>query len=641
VEAMDDHLASVSLFLDGQPFSSGTPVTTDGQHELVVQAADRAGNQTLKTLRFTVDLTAPWISISGVTEGGFFRQTVTPVVTVRDRDLVESSITLDGQPFVPGTVVTAEGIHVLLAHATDRAGNQTERQVSFTLDQTPPTVAITGVSNGTQYSDAVTPVIAIQDAHLATSQVRLNGAPYVSGTPLQTDGQYTLTVRAEDFAGWVTESTVQFSIQIVQVVVSHDTSAHFARVLALVRAGTCAASASEVLRVGSFLETHLGGSSKFLQVMTSEEAFLETLRSGVANVVVFVSLSSTGAECSENIWPIEPAPGDTPALTVRKAWSRELTEQIFSGHAGLVVIRPREEDLPLLYDALGADFRGTTPHSMVQFSASPLTGEAFYLSSPMGGSILKVYPGQTVALYSESNNTAAGALNTWGQGRTVTLGIDLSSALPATQAGNALVSSVLYVEPPAPQPAPLGVATLELMMTSQRQPLVVRAQESLPSALQALWTHRGGSILEGGHGIEWSELELEHHVQLGARFVLRLPETPGSHTSTASLTSVQGTPQPLGTWQWDITQPLTPAELEARVRTAIGELGDPGQAHGIVTLLDGVEARPIAQRGDIEANITDLLAAADMTRALSGGSAPVRKALGDLLRYWEARWFVY
>ncbi|HYH98664.1 CARDB domain-containing protein [Hyalangium sp.] len=641
VEAMDNHLASVSLFLDGQPFSSGTPITTDGQHELVIQATDRAGNQTLKTLRFTVDLSAPWISISGVTEGGFFRQTVTPAVTIRDRDLVESSITLDGQPFFPGTVVTAEGTHVLLARATDRAGNQTERQVSFTLDQTPPAIAVTGVSNGTQYSDAVTPVIALQDAHLATSQVRLNGAPYVSGTPLQTNGQYTLTVRAEDFAGWVTERTVQFSIETVQVVVSHDTSAPFARVLALVRAGTCVASASEVLRVGSFLETHLGGSSKFLQVMTEEEAFLETLRSGVANVVVFVSLSSTGAECSENFWPTEPSPSDTPAVRVRKAWSRELTEQIFSGHTGLVVIRPRPEELPSLYDALGTDFRGTTSHSMVQFPASLLTPEAFYLSSPVGGSILKVYPGQTVALYSESNATAAGALNTWGYGRTVTLAIDLSSALPATQAGNALVSSVRYVEPPPPQPAPLGVAAIELMMTSQRQPLVVHAQETLPPALQALWTHQGGSILPGGHGIDWSELELEHSVQLGARFVLRLPETPGSHTSTASLTSAQGTPQLLGTWQWDITQPLTPAELATRVKAAIGELGDPGQAHGIVTLLDGVEARPIAQRGDIEANITDLLAAADMTRALSGGSAPVRKALGDLLRYWEARWFVY
>jgi len=644
VEAVDEHLASVSLFLDGQPFTSGAPVATDGQHELMVQAADRAGNQTLKTLRFTVDMTAPWISISGVAEGGFFRQSVTPVVTIRDRDLRESTITLDGQPFLPGAVVTVEGVHTLQAQAMDRAGNQTERQVTFTLDQTPPAVTISGVADGTEYSDTVTPVIDVQDTHLATSQVRLNGAPFVSGTSLDTEGSYTLTVRAEDLAGWVTERTVQFSILPEQVIVSHDTTARFPRVLALIRSGLCTASASEVQRVGSFLQQHLGGNTQFLQVVTSEEGFLETLRSGVANVVVFVSLNSTGAECSEELSSPEPTPDDPPAVKARKAWSRELTEQLFSGHTGLVVIRPRPEGLSLLGDTLGVNFAGTTQHSMVLFPSSPVSSEAFYLSSPTGGSFLYsvLEPSDpNVAYYSDSNGLSAGLLHTLGQGRAVTLGIDLSSALPAAQAGNALSSSVSYVEPLPPEPAPLGVAAVELSMTSQAQPLVVRAEETLPSALQALWTHRDGSILGGGHGIVWSELPLEHQVRLGARFLLRLPENPGSHTSTASLTDDPASPAQLGIWQWDISQPLTPAQLLARARTASAEMGNEARALLILKSLDRVETRVITERTDIDANIADLLDAAVMTQPMGGTSIPVRKALDDLIQYWEARWFLF
>ncbi|WP_224249089.1 CARDB domain-containing protein [Hyalangium gracile] len=643
VEATDDHLASVSSMLDGMPFTSGTAVTSDGRHELVVQAVDLAGNQTVKTVRFTVDMTAPTISISGVTEGGVFRQHVVPVVIIRDRDLLESSITLDGQPFGPGTVVTAEGAHTLRATARDRAGNQSEREVTFTVDQTAPTITVTGVSEGAQYSSAVTPVIDLQDTHLSIQEVRLNGVPFVSGTSLTTDGSYTLTIRAEDLAGWVTEKTVRFSLQQQQVTFSPSTSASFARVLALIRAGTCSPTSSEVQRVQGLLETELGGSDRLLTVMTDEAAFLESLRAGVANVVIVFSLGSTGSECGEAVASLEPRPSDTEAVKVRKAWSRELTEQVFTGHTGLVVIRSRPEDMPLLREVLGVNFRGSTEQSQVQLPSSALRGPA-YLSSPGGGALLQALKAsvQPVATWSGSSEKLSGALATFGQGRAVTFGVDLSSALPAANAALTLSRSVAAVLPPPSEPAPLGVMGVELRLASPLRATRLNSVETLPPELTALWASAQGTLAPGGHGIVWED-SLEKGESHGWRFLVRLPESSGSHSVSASATSLQSTgPRDLGTWSLELEQPVPASELMARVRAALEPLReqDAATVSDIEARLRSVETREVTQRADIEAHFDELFAAVESSRRLGGDAAPVRKALGELLLYWEARWYL-
>ncbi|WP_224364170.1 CARDB domain-containing protein [Hyalangium versicolor] len=643
VQATDEYLASAVSYLDNQPFTSGTPVTEDGTHDLLVQATDLAGNQTSQTLRFTVDTTPPAISISGVTEGGVFRQSVVPVVTIRDRDLLESSIRLDNARFIPGTVVTAEGKHILRASATDRAGNETERQLTFTLDQTPPAITITGVSEGALYSNAVTPVIDIQDAHPGTQEIRLNGVRYTSGTSIDTDGSYTLTIHVEDLAGWVTERTVRFSVQTQWVNVSPNTAVSFARVLALIRAGTCTPTAAEVQRVQGLLEAELGGKDRLLTVTTDEAAFLESLRAGVANVVIVFSLGSTGSECSETVAPLELDPTDTEAMKVRKAWSIELTEQVFAGHAGLVVIRSRTEDMPLLREVLGVDFRGPTQQGQVQLPSSALHGPA-YLSAPGGGAILQALKAsvQPVATWSGNSDKLSGALTTFGQGRSVTFGVDLSSALPTTNAAFTLSSSVAYVLPPPSEPSPLGVQGVELRLSSPFRATQLRSVETLSTELTALWTSSQGTLVPGGRGIVWED-SLEKGATRGWRFLVRLPESSGSYSVSASVSALQGAAtRDMGTWKLDLEQPLPPSELVARVRLALKPLleQNPAAVSKIEARLQSVEAREVTQRSDIEAQFEELFRAIETTQQMSGESAQVRKALGDLLHYWEARWYL-
>jgi hypothetical protein len=55
-----------------------------------------------------------------------------------------------------------------------------------------------------------------------------------------------------------------------------------------------------------------------------------------------------------------------------------------------------------------------------------------------------------------------------------------------------------------------------------------------------------------------------------------------------------------------------------------------------------VQARAVAGKADIEANLLDLLDAIDAAKTLkSVDPTGVRLALDELVRYWEARWSVY
>ncbi|MFJ5717762.1 DUF4350 domain-containing protein [Neobacillus sp. NPDC093127] len=168
--------------LDGVAFTSGTVVSAEGSHTLVV--TDAAGNKT--TVTFTIDKTAP--KVTGVENNGIYNKDVTV-------SFDKGTATLDGVAFTSGTVVSAEGSHTLVV--TDGAGNKTT--VTFTIDKTAPKV--TGVENNGLYNKDVTVSF---DKGTAT----LDGVAFTSGTVVSADGTHTLVVT--DAAGNTT--TVTFTM---------------------------------------------------------------------------------------------------------------------------------------------------------------------------------------------------------------------------------------------------------------------------------------------------------------------------------------------------------------------------------------------------------------------------------------------
>ena len=82
----------------------------------------------------------------------------------------------------------------------------------FTVDNTPPSIFIEGVEDGTTYTVPVTPEFSAEDANLATVSATLNGEPFTSGSTVSEDGTYTLCVHAKDKAGNESSRCVTFYI---------------------------------------------------------------------------------------------------------------------------------------------------------------------------------------------------------------------------------------------------------------------------------------------------------------------------------------------------------------------------------------------------------------------------------------------
>ena len=223
----------------------------EGQHTLVVQANDEAGNTSQNTLTFTVDLTDPTLVINPIGLGGLIgSSTLTVTGTVNDSVLVGDTVlsSLDGGSQTSTLVVRSvggtsasfaialasltPGDHSLTIQGFDQAGNSVESVVTFTYDATPPAVSSTigqdgftnqpnpiltgtvsdvhGVSNLIQYALDGSTAVAIA---LDRNEDQTEGAFAISASSLSA-GPHTLQVTATDVVGNTTTQTLTFLVDL-------------------------------------------------------------------------------------------------------------------------------------------------------------------------------------------------------------------------------------------------------------------------------------------------------------------------------------------------------------------------------------------------------------------------------------------
>lgn len=182
----------------------------DGAHVLAVRARDGWNNEAVSEGHsFVVDSTPPSIVIGGVSDSDRRNVPVTPTISVADAHPDGYSAWLDDAPHVAGTAIDAEGAHRLYVISTDLAGNRSDRMLSFTLDYTPPALAIVNpVDGATTTLDA----IVVRVASEAGSKIVLdvggfhaeavadaNGQALFAAVPLVT-GSNRIEARATDAA---------------------------------------------------------------------------------------------------------------------------------------------------------------------------------------------------------------------------------------------------------------------------------------------------------------------------------------------------------------------------------------------------------------------------------------------------------
>ena len=209
--------------LDGQAFTSGSLVDTEGDHALVVTARDTAGNEATVDISFTVDRTRPLITIIEPLDGGMYNRDVTFDYTVDDRDpMVKSSSTPE-----KGHVFSDEGAYTVSVDAWDRAGNTAHESASFIIDRTPPET--TAEEHGTPGNDgwwrsAVTVYLNANDPEsggvssgVGATYVRVNGGSFElyngAGVVVSSEGTNTVDFYSVDRAGNV-EHTKSLTVKI-------------------------------------------------------------------------------------------------------------------------------------------------------------------------------------------------------------------------------------------------------------------------------------------------------------------------------------------------------------------------------------------------------------------------------------------
>ena len=147
-------------------FASNYSFSQEGNYAVTV--TDSVGNATTKT--FTIDKTAPTLTLSGVTNGGFTNGTVTAswstavggvgaqltnnkdALTVKySRSTGFTFPTSATTSYTSGASLTEEGNYLMTI--TDKAGNSTS--YTFTIDKTAPTLTLSGFVVGQMAKDSV------------------------------------------------------------------------------------------------------------------------------------------------------------------------------------------------------------------------------------------------------------------------------------------------------------------------------------------------------------------------------------------------------------------------------------------------------------------------------------------------------
>ncbi len=223
--AADAHLEHVTI--NGTEVAAGADgsfshavVLVEGPNTVAVVAADVVSQESTAVCAVVLDTAPPVISVTHNGQplpDGFLSNTpVAPVVTAADDSEVTVATILNGAPFTSGTSVSAEGSYILVATATDAAGNTASLEIAFRLDLTPPAISGLSIADGAVIAN---PSPMLSGACDDAVSVEVNGSPAVmtagtfsfAGLTLA-EGANQVVVTAADAAG--NQRTLTFSVTL-------------------------------------------------------------------------------------------------------------------------------------------------------------------------------------------------------------------------------------------------------------------------------------------------------------------------------------------------------------------------------------------------------------------------------------------
>jgi hypothetical protein len=268
----DQHLSAYTVALSetpaGQPtlvLSRGTSNAShaylgsleglqEGRYTLAIEARDAGDNVVTKPVAFVVDNTPPVVALTAPTPGSVVGRKQSPVAvhgTITDTHLAQYHLNvgpgaapmtwlpLASSTSPPGSEVLgvwdiaslADGLYSLQVLAEDKGGLHTDQRLQVTVDNTPPTVALTVPAAGAYVTAPLNITGTATDAHLTAyrlevapaaasaqwSSIGAGAATVHNGVLLQwqglpLDGAYRLRLTAVDRAGNSAESVQPITV---------------------------------------------------------------------------------------------------------------------------------------------------------------------------------------------------------------------------------------------------------------------------------------------------------------------------------------------------------------------------------------------------------------------------------------------
>ena len=248
---------------DENTYTATVTFAADDDYTFAMNYTDLAGNAAtpFATQNFTIDQTVPVIEVSmdgQPSNGNYYAQGRTATVKVTEHNFDPSRIEVRGTATDNGQTITfpvvsgwttdgdvhtttiafnTDGVYAFTVDGADEGGNTAVQNVTeeFVIDQTEPTIEISGVENNSANKDVVAPVVQFLDTNYneGAAKVELVGAnhgvveakgAFTASENGQTftfsdfdheqdvDDIYTLTATEVDFAGNETTQSITFSV---------------------------------------------------------------------------------------------------------------------------------------------------------------------------------------------------------------------------------------------------------------------------------------------------------------------------------------------------------------------------------------------------------------------------------------------
>lgn len=256
----------LNVVKDGEPYSIGNIALSyqtegalrytfkeEGNYTLTLESTDKAKRITVHgPISFIIDSTKPVVKVEGVDDHSFNPANKNVTISVNEKNFstnkVELAVTKDNKPYDLGSFITnqkqlssighnfaQDGLYEIFVKSTDKAGNgPVTVNRTFTIDQTKPTIEITGINQDAYYNEDKRVNVTIRDVNLDINKITVtrDGARYNAGGfsvsnntaalshNFSEEGDYHVLVEATDKAGNSFTQQVGFTIDKTKPVIT-------------------------------------------------------------------------------------------------------------------------------------------------------------------------------------------------------------------------------------------------------------------------------------------------------------------------------------------------------------------------------------------------------------------------------------